>query len=73
MPAWMSFDAAKGKFNGTPPNDATHVIEVKVLATDSNGNKAETQFKIKTKSDKTALTGKQPLSAQIQNAIRLRA
>lgn len=73
LPAWVQFDGATGKFNAQVPNNLVKPIEIKVEARDSNGGKAETVFKIQPRSDKLGFVGKQSLTAQIQNAIRLRA
>ena len=73
LPSWVSFDGATGKINAQVPSNLTKPIEIKVEARDSKGGKAETVFKIKPGVDKLRLVGKQSLTAQIQNAIRLRA
>lgn len=73
LPSWVSFDGATGKVNAQVPNTLTKPIEIKVEARDSKGGKAETVFKIKPSVDKLGFVGKQLLTAQIQNAIRLRA
>jgi Ca2+-binding RTX toxin-like protein len=44
LPDWLSFDAAKSEFSGTPENGDVGVLEVLVTATDSYGEIAEDQF-----------------------------
>ncbi|WP_044169973.1 FG-GAP-like repeat-containing protein, partial [Kamptonema formosum] len=44
LPAWLTFDASTGTFNGTPANEDVGTISVKVTATDSAGATADATF-----------------------------
>ncbi|WP_044169969.1 putative Ig domain-containing protein, partial [Kamptonema formosum] len=44
IPAWLTFDASTGTFNGTPANEDVGDISVKVTATDSAGATADSTF-----------------------------
>ncbi|NGZ29540.1 MAG: hypothetical protein G8345_21955, partial [Magnetococcales bacterium] len=46
LPSWLSFDAATGKFEGTPPPGEEGVLAIRVQATDGQ-NQAVTIFSIK--------------------------
>jgi VCBS repeat-containing protein len=46
LPSWLSFDAAKGTFSGTPLNGDVGSFDVKVTATDTKNGIAEDVFKI---------------------------
>ncbi|MGY6215937.1 putative Ig domain-containing protein [Methylolobus aquaticus] len=37
LPAWLSFDAATRRFNGTPTNDDVGTVSIRLTATDSSG------------------------------------
>ena len=73
LPAWVQFDAGTGKVNANVPANLAKPVEIKVEARDTKGGKAETVFKIKPRGDTLGFVGKQSLTAQIKNAIRLRA
>ncbi len=53
LPSWMSFDAAAGKFTGTPADGDVGVINVQVTATDLSGATASSTFNL-TQIDATA-------------------
>ncbi|WP_198525066.1 putative Ig domain-containing protein, partial [Kamptonema formosum] len=44
LPAWLTFDAATGTFEGTPANEDVGDISVKVTATDSAGATVDSTF-----------------------------
>jgi len=46
LPAWLAFDAAIGKFTGTPPQNAEGTLVVTVTATDAAGNTTSDSFAI---------------------------
>jgi hypothetical protein len=73
LPSWIKFDGATGKAIADIPKGLTSVIEIKVQARDSQGNKAETIFKIKPRTEKISFVGKKTLSAQFKNAYRMHA
>ena len=70
LPAWVKFDGATGKFIVKAPAGAPKVIEIKVTARDSRGEKAEARMKIRTAADRVSLNGKPSLSDQLVRAIR---
>ena len=71
LPAWIKFDASTGKIIADVPKGLSTPIEIKVQATDSKGDKAETVFKLKPQTDKASFIGKKSLSAQLKNAFEL--
>ena len=46
LPAWLTFDAATGKFSGTPPAGSAGTLSVKVTATDPASASASDTFDI---------------------------
>jgi len=44
LPGWLKFDGLRGVFSGTPPEGAEETLEVEVLARDTEGREARTQF-----------------------------
>jgi len=44
LPGWLRFDGLRGVFSGTPPEGADETLEVEVLARDTEGREARTQF-----------------------------
>ena len=44
LPSWLSFDAASGKFHGTPLNGDVGTVNLKVTATDIAGASVSTDF-----------------------------
>jgi hypothetical protein len=73
LPAWVKFDGATGKLIADVPKGVNSAIEIKVQARDSQGNQAETVFKIKPRNDKISFVGKKTLSAQFKDAYRMHA
>ena len=71
LPAWIKFDASTGKIIADVPKGISAPIEIKVQATDSKGDKAETVFKIQPRTDKVSFVGKKSLSAQFKDAFVL--
>jgi len=47
LPGWLRFDSATGKFTGQPPAGFSGVLQISVIARDSQGREAVTTFKIK--------------------------
>lgn len=47
LPSWLTFDAATGTFQGTPPTGATGRVNVSVTATDALGATASDSFVIR--------------------------
>ncbi|MBR9971090.1 DUF4347 domain-containing protein [Magnetospirillum sulfuroxidans] len=46
LPKWLIFDARNLTFKGTPPDTAKGAVDIVIVAKDTNGNKAEAQFRI---------------------------
>jgi hypothetical protein len=46
LPSWLSFNAATGKFTGTPPVGGVQALDIKVTAKDDRGNAAAVQFQM---------------------------
>ena len=46
LPAWLSFDAANATFSGTPSNDDTGELAIRVTATDLSANTGTTSFSL---------------------------
>jgi hypothetical protein len=44
LPGWLRFDGVRGVFSGTPPPGAEETLEVEIIARDSEGREARTQF-----------------------------
>lgn len=44
LPSWVNFDAATGRFSGTPANENVGSFDVRVTATDQAGAAVSTQF-----------------------------
>jgi hypothetical protein len=44
LPGWLRFDGLRGVFSGTPPQGAEETLEVEILARDTEGREARTQF-----------------------------
>lgn len=63
LPSWLEFDPSTGKFQGLVPSSAPNELEVVVEATDQNGLRAETIFRIK-----IGVPGRAGLTEQIRAA-----
>lgn len=46
LPDWLNFDPRSGNFEGTPPADASGLIDIQIIARDSNGREAMQVFRI---------------------------
>ncbi len=46
LPNWLTFDAIAKTFSGTPANAQVGAVDIKIIATDSAGAKAEDIFKL---------------------------
>jgi hypothetical protein len=69
LPSWLRFDPVKGVFLGTAPEGMKGVIEIRLVARDSLGNRVETTFRISVgDKDKSAIRSKISLSAQLAEA-----
>ena len=44
LPGWLRFDGLRGVFSGTPPPGAEETLEIEIIARDSEGREARTQF-----------------------------
>ncbi|MDO9026180.1 hypothetical protein, partial [Zwartia sp.] len=73
LPAWIRFDKATGKMTADVPAGLRQAVEIRIEATDSKGQKAETTLKLKPKQNQAAFEGKRSLSAQIEEVVLLRA
>lgn len=56
LPVWLNFDAATGRFSGTPPASAAGVLEIRVTATDGEGAAVSDLFTL-TIQDRAGPTG----------------
>ncbi len=67
-PQWLTFDAKKREFRGTPPKGFTGKLEIKVIARDESGRTAETILVINVSelSDQAVLVGKPAFTAQLK-------
>lgn len=71
LPSWIKFDGVTGKISADVPKGISTPLEIKIQATDSKGDKAETVFKIQPRVDKVSFVGKKSLSEQFKNAFEL--
>jgi hypothetical protein len=72
LPAWVKFDGTTGKVVADVPKSLQAPLDIKIHATDSKGDKAETTLKIKPSIGRPqSFIGKPPLSAQIESIVRL--
>jgi hypothetical protein len=71
LPSWIKFDGVTGKISADVPKGVSAPLEIKIQATDSKGDKAETVFKIQPRVDKVSFVGKKSLSDQFKNALDL--
>jgi hypothetical protein len=44
LPGWLRFDGLRGVFSGVPPEGVEETLELEVLARDTEGREARTQF-----------------------------
>jgi hypothetical protein len=44
LPGWLRFDGLRGVFSGTPPEGVEQTLEIEVVARDTEGREARTQF-----------------------------
>jgi len=44
LPGWLRFDGLRGVFSGTPPQGIAETLEVEIVARDTEGREARTQF-----------------------------
>ena len=65
LPSWFSFDAETLSFSGTPTNDNVGSINIKVSATDNDGEKATDTFEVTVENVNDAPT----LATEIANQI----
>ena len=73
LPTWLKFNSKTGHFEGEPPADMAAPLEVRVVATDDVGGRAETKVRIKPEAKSLGMKGKPSFTSQIMNAVRLRA
>lgn len=64
LPSWLSFDAQKQAFTGTPPADASGALTVKITATDMGGLSASTTLRLTPNAAHQTPTVSQTLSSQ---------
>lgn len=69
LPGWLKFNPITGEFRGIAPENYEGSLEITVVATDNNGSKAVTRFKVDLtgKSDKTSDAGKPRLQAEMMS------
>jgi hypothetical protein len=46
LPAWLAFDRVGGRFSGTPPDDFSGTLDVRIVARDDHGLEAQTHVKL---------------------------
>jgi hypothetical protein len=72
LPAWIRFDPATGRFELSAPDAPAGDVQVKLLVTSADGQKAVLQFNIlageKRSAEKLALPGRQGLSEKLKLA-----
>ena len=59
LPDWITFDPGSGRFSAIPPTGSGGAMDLKITASDQNGNVAATQFMLhitESKSEKPATT-----------------
>lgn len=68
LPAWLSFDARKGQFKGTPPAGFQGELLIKVIARDESGRQAETIVRVRvgTSVERVESQGRPGLSTQLR-------
>jgi hypothetical protein len=71
LPDWIKFEGTTGKIIANVPKDIKIPFEIKVEATDSRGDKAETTFKILPRPNNMSFSGKHSLSSQFKSAFDL--
>ncbi len=49
LPQWLAFDPHAGVFKGTPPKDTVPTLEIRLVARDSKGHKANAVFTLRVK------------------------
>ena len=69
LPGWLKFNPITGEFRGIAPENYEGSLEITVVATDNNGSKAVTRFRVDLtgKSDKTSDAGKPRLQAEMMS------
>ena len=69
LPSWLRFDATTGMFEGTVPEGAPSVLEIRVTARDNEGREATSIFRIEfLQHEKPRQIGRAGLSEQIRKA-----
>jgi hypothetical protein len=46
LPSWLKFDAASGTFRGVPPEGLTGLLDIEVIARDTEGREAHSRFSL---------------------------
>ena len=46
LPAWLHFDPATGAFSGVPPEGFDEILNIEVIARDTEGREAKAQFEL---------------------------
>jgi hypothetical protein len=64
LPTWLTFDAVTKTFSGTPDNAQVGAIDIKIVATDTAGAKAEDIFQLTVQNVNDAPTLQQAISDQ---------
>ncbi|MCK6425313.1 MAG: Ig-like domain-containing protein [Burkholderiaceae bacterium] len=63
LPGWLMFDGKTGKFVGQPPDGVLQDLAIQVTASDSQGRKVTTMFRIKVSDGSSS--SRSPLSLQL--------
>jgi Ca2+-binding RTX toxin-like protein len=64
LPSWLSFDAANGRFSGTPGFQDAGTLSLMVTATDGSGASASDTFDLRVADVNTAPTVSNPIESQ---------
>ncbi|MDO9023116.1 putative Ig domain-containing protein, partial [Zwartia sp.] len=73
LPAWMRFDSATGKLTAEVPSGLRQALEIRIEASDSKGQRAETTIKLKPNDKQASFEGKRSFSSQMEAVLLMRA
>jgi 6-phosphogluconolactonase (cycloisomerase 2 family) len=71
LPKWMKFNPVTGQLEANVPKELSAPIDVRIIATDANGDQAKASVRIKLTVKKAAFVGKSSLASQIKSAMML--
>ena len=70
LPEWIKFDPVKGTFTVSLPREHIGPLEIKIEATDSKGEKAQTILKIQGRSQAVGFVGKPSITLQFDEVLQ---